>query len=148
MGTQQPNFLEQFLAQPTPDDVVGAVFAFSGVDRIPSDRRKLQGFFYDLSRDERYASMLEDFEFTSGRDLFPFSRVLEASLGRLQMGKIIYARNPDFDTYGMDSQSRDDMVAIAEQVFNDGEQTLLREAAQRFEEETSASESKPVVQGT
>jgi hypothetical protein len=124
--------VDSLLSEQTPDDVVGAIFAFSEEPLFSTDRQMLQAFFFGLAQDERFAPLVGDFEFTDKRDLYPFSRVLEASLGRLQMGKVIYARNPDYDNYGMDEAARTRMKELADEVFSGDEQELLREAAREL----------------
>lgn len=151
MATQERDFVAEHIAEPTVDDVVGAVFAYSGVDWISSDRRLLQSFFYKLASDERLGTLSDDFEFSTDRGLFPFSRVLAGSLARLQMGKIIFARNPDFDSYGMHNEGREAMQTIAERVFDSQQQQLLKEAAtafveyaQRWQDKSRLEESSPL----
>jgi len=137
MATQEKDFVAAHIAEPTVDDVVGAVFAFSGTEWISSDRRLLQSFFFKLMSDERLGALADEFEFSTDRGLFPFSRVLAGSLARLQMGKIIFARNPDFDSYGMHQEGRQAMQAISERVFSTQQQELLKEAAAAFVEYAS-----------
>ena len=131
--------LRAYLNKATPDDVVGAVFAYSGEEVFTSNKRFLQGFFHELAQSEPYHGMLDDFEFSLGRDPYPFSRELEESLGRLQLGKIIYARNPEYDHYGMTDEGRLNMQAIAERVFDSGELMLLQEAADEFRRQAESA---------
>lgn len=88
----------------TLDDVVAGVFAESGLTDIPSSPRVLQQFFYDAAQ---RTDLPADVAAIFGRlhfqvsELFPFSRELEASLVRLQIGGLVSAMNPAYDKFTM-----------------------------------------------
>jgi hypothetical protein len=124
--------LKERLKQPSPDDVVGAVFAFTDNALFSNDRYMLQSFFHSLREQDDFRDLLANFEFTSGRDIFPFSRTLEAALGRLQMGHRIYASNPDYSSYGMLPDQRAKMKERAEEIFQPQDVDRLRAAAEEF----------------
>jgi hypothetical protein len=126
--------LKERLQRPSADDVVAAVFAFASGEKelFSNDRYMLQSFFYGLYEQERFRRLLTGFDFTTDRDIFPFSRELEAALGRLQMGHRIYAKNPEYTYYGMPPEERQKMEDRASAIFKDDEVELLREAGTAF----------------
>jgi hypothetical protein len=141
-NTAASKVLDELLTRVTADDVIGAIFAYSGESRFTTERQALQEFFYRLSKDDQFASLFDEFDFTEDRDLYPFSRVLEATLGRLQMGKVIYARNPDYDSYGMDDASRERMRDLAQEIFSKEQQELLMAAGQELARQSEQWEKR------
>src|SRR5690348_14705414 len=101
--------LKERLDRPTADDIVASIFAFMDVELFSNDRYLIQSFFHRLRQDPKFSELLSPFDFTRGRDVYPFSRALEAALGRLQLGHRIYAKNPDYAFYGMHENERVEM---------------------------------------
>lgn len=93
----------------TLDDVVAGAFAQSGLSDIPSSPKILQRFFYEVAQ---RSDLPEDIERILRRlhfqvtELFPFSRELEASLIRLQIGGLVSAMNPDYEKFTMSSPQK------------------------------------------
>jgi hypothetical protein len=126
--------LKDRLNRPSTDDVVAAVFAYTDNELFSNDRYMLQSFFHGLQERDAFQGLLAGFDFTVGRDVFPFSRTLEAALGRLQMGHRIYAKNPEYTYYGMPADERDKMKERAERIFDPSQVQLLRSAGEEFRE--------------
>jgi hypothetical protein len=132
--------LFEFRHTPLVDDVVGAVFVYSNSEKVSSDLRMLQSFFYELAADPEYQELMRDFEFSADRYPFPFSHDLEPALGRLQNRKIINAHNPAFDWYGIEDEGRQRMMLRIERKFDEDQQELLRRAGERLSERAELSD--------
>lgn len=124
--------------QPLPDDVIGAIFLYSGRDRVSSDLRKLQTFFYGLSCDPDYSGLMKDFEFSRDRYPYPFSHDLEPALGRLQNRGIINAHNQALDWYGIEAEGGRRMSKRIGRRFNAEQQELLKRAGERLWKESES----------
>ena len=126
--------IAEVLNRPAVDDVIATVFAYSELEIFPSDRQRLHNFFRELKDNAVLGDLLGQVIFSRGADLFPFSRTLESCLVRMQLGGLIYARNPEYDKYGMTNEARKRALQKAKQRFSPEELDKLRAAGDRMRE--------------
>lgn len=131
MAKAMESSLDALLKQPTPQDVIGAVFAYSELDVFSSDRKQLHSFMR-LKRNAEGAKLLEPFIFSEGVDLFPFSRLLESVLLQLQLGGWLSAKNPEFDRFGMTPETRETIKKKALERFSPDDVALLKKLGDDF----------------
>lgn len=134
MSDSTPGDGLEALNQPSPQDVVGAIIAYSGVATFPSDRRRIHDFIRAMKQDPENRPVLVGFVFSEGADLYPFSRTLENTLVHLQLGGILFAKNPEFEMLGMTPEARDKMKESAANRFDDAAQSALERIGQQFAE--------------
>ncbi len=125
--------VDTLLKQPTPQDVIGAVFAYSNVDTFPSNRKWLHRFVQEKKKGEG-AELLEPFVFSDGVDLYPFSRLLESVLMQLQLGGWLSAKNPEYDRFGMTGKTRKDIKKKVGERFSQEQLVVLEKIGQDFRE--------------
>lgn len=125
--------LDTLLKQPTPQDVIGAIFAYSGLDTFQSDRKQLHRFIREEKKGKG-AELLEPFIFSEGVDLYPFSRPLESVLMQLQLGGWLSAKNPEYDRFGMTEEIRDDIRKKVSERFSPEHLDILKKIGQDFRE--------------
>jgi len=130
---QETRDLDNLLKRFTPQDVVGAIFAYSDLDTFPSERKQLHKFIQEKKRGEG-AELLEPFVFSEGVDLYPFSRPLESVLMQLQLGGWLSAKNPEYDRFGMTEQIRDDIRKKVSERFSPEHLDILKKIGQDFRE--------------
>jgi len=123
--------LDTLLRRPTPQDVIGAIFAFSELVTFPSDRKLLHKFMRE-KKGGRTAKLLEPFVFSEGVDLYPFSRLLESVLMQLQLGGWLSAKNPEYERFGITDAIRDDIKKKVENRFSKEELEILKETGGDF----------------
>ena len=123
--------LSTLLKRPTPQDVIGAIFAYSGLDAFPSDREKLHKFIR-LEKAGDGAELLEPFVFSEGVDLYPFSRLLESVLMQLQLGGWLSAKNPEYDRFGLTEDIRKDIKEKARERFSPEQLAVLEKIGKEF----------------
>jgi hypothetical protein len=78
-----------------PDDVIAGVLGSLEVSIFTSDASRIHPALACLR--EKYP-VLRGFTFSTG-DLYPFSRLLERVLTRLQLARLIGMDNPDYERY-------------------------------------------------
>ena len=122
--------LDTLLNQFTPQDVIGAIFAYSGLETFPSDRQKLHKFIRDKKVEGK--ELLEPFVFSEGVDLFPFSRLLESVFMQLQLAGCLSAKNPEYERFGLTDAIRERIKEKTEQRFNRTQLQLLEKIGQDF----------------
>ena len=125
--------LDTLLKKPTPQDVIGAILAYSELPTFPSDRERLHKFIRDKKGAEG-AELLEPFVFSEGVDLFPFSRLLESVLMGLQLGGWLSAKNPEFDRFELPIENRTDIKKKVGERFSGEQLTILKKIGQDFRE--------------
>jgi len=123
--------LDTLLKQPTPQDVIGAIFAYSGLDTFLSDRKQLHRFIREEKKGKG-AELLEPFVFSEGVDLYPFSRLLESVLMQLQLGGWLSAKNPEYDRFGLTDDIRNDIQEKISQRFSPEKLSVLQKIGQEF----------------
>jgi len=98
-----------------PDDVVGAVLGYSGLSQFSSSKKFLHTNFYKFYRQgmTQCPELFDQFVFSSGES-YPFSRLLERVLIRLQVAGVIVADNPKYRAYRMEKEERRHMIANSE----------------------------------
>ena len=131
--------LDTLLKRPTPQDVIGAIFAYSGRDTFPSDRKRLHKFIQEKKSGEG-AELLEPFVFSEGVDLYPFSRLLESVLMQLQLGGWLSAKNPEYERFGMTLKIRKDIKEKVKGRFSSEQRGILEKIGQDFSEEFTEEE--------
>ena len=92
--------LDALLKKPTPQDVIGTIFAYSGLTTFRSNRERLHRFIRE-KKIKGAVELLDPFVFSEGVDLFPFSRLFENVLMQLQLGGWLSAKNPEYEKFGM-----------------------------------------------
>lgn len=105
---QEIKDLDTLLKRPTPQDVIGAIFAYSELETFPSDRKALHQFIR-LEKAGDGVELLEPFVFSEGVDLYPFSRLFESVLMQLQLGGWLSAKNPEYERFGLTKDIRKDI---------------------------------------
>jgi len=123
--------LDTLLKRPTPQDVIGAIFAYSGLETFPSERKQLHKFIREEKRGEG-AELLEPFVFSEGVDLYPFSRPLESVLMQLQLGGWLSAKNPEYDRFGVTKRIREDIKKKVGKRFSPEQLSVLQKIGQEF----------------
>jgi hypothetical protein len=123
--------LDALLKRPTPQDVIGAIFAYSELEAFPSDRKKLHGFMR-LKKDGEGADLLAPFVFSDGVDLYPFSRLLESVLMQLQLGGWLSAKNPEYNRFGLTSDIREDIKEKVSRRFSPEQLSVLKRLGKEF----------------
>ena len=134
MSNSTPRHGVENINQPSPQDILGAIIAYSEVETFPSDRRKIHDFIRGMKEDPQNQPVLAGFVFSEGADLYPFSRTLENTLVHLQLGGILFAKNPEFEMLGMTDEGRGKMKKGAEIRFDHDAQTILQRIGRRFAE--------------
>ena len=123
--------LDTLLNQFTPQDVIGAIIAYSGVDAFPSDRQKLHNFVR-LEKSGDGAELLKQFVFSKDVDTYPFSMLLESVLMQLQLGRWLSAMNPEYNHFGLTDQIREDIKTKVKERFSPEELIILEKIGKRF----------------
>ena len=121
----------------SPDDVIGAIIAYSELQEFTSEKRKLHKIMKSLVENykEKDPSLLLDEFIFSQEDIYPFSKLLEGVLIRLQIPDIITADNPTYERYRMDDSSRTFMKKNAENLFNAFQLSIIKKMATEFKKE-------------
>ena len=130
---QETRDLDTLLKQFTPQDVIGAIFAYSDLDTFPSERKQLHKFIQEKKRGEG-AEFLESFVFSKGVDLYPFSRLLESVLMQLQLGGWLSAKNPEYERFGTTGKIRKDIKEKVRERFSSEQLAILEKIGQDFRE--------------
>jgi len=128
---QQTKDLDKLLNRFTPQDVIGAIFAYSGIDTFSSDRKLLHKFIREQKKGGG-AELLESFVFSEGVDLYPFSRLLESVLMGLQLGGWLSAKNPEFNRFELPGENRMDIKAKVDKRFSEEQIATLKKIGQDF----------------
>jgi len=123
--------LDALLKRPTPQDVIGAIFAYSGLETFPSDRKELHQFIR-LEKAGDGVELLEPFVFSEGVDLYPFSRLLESVLMQLQLGGWLSAKNPEYDHFGLTGDKRKDIKKKVNERFSPKQLSVLEKIGKEF----------------
>ena len=113
----------------TPNDVIGAVFRYTGLREIPSDTRLIQEGFYDLEK-----SFPDLFKFLAFRTdgLFPYSKRLARILSELKNARLLRVRNPDYDVIELMPQAVDYIDRSIIPKFSTKDRALLRKSGRAF----------------
>ena len=125
--------LDKLLKRFSPQDVIGAIFAFSDLDTFTSDRRLLHKFIRE-HKEGKGAELLDAFVFSEGVDLYPFSRRLESVLMGLQLGGWLSAKNPEFNRFDLPEEIRMDIKTKIKNRFSKEQVDTLKEIGQDFRE--------------
>lgn len=131
--------LDTLISSPTPQDVIGAIFAYSNLETFPSDRKRLHNFIRREKTGDA-AELLEPLVFSKGVDLYPFSRLLESVLMQLQLGGWLSAKNPEYDRFGMTEETRNMVIERIREVFSPGQLATLEKVGRDFHEEFATRE--------
>jgi len=128
---------EMLINKPAIDDVIAGIIAHSKLDIFSSNRKDLHTFFRNLKADPEFDELLMDVVFSKGADLFQFSRTLENTLVRLQLGGLIYAKNPEYNKYGMTPEARAKTLEKAKKRFSVPQMKTLEKAGRSFSKKFS-----------
>jgi hypothetical protein len=120
--------IQQFIA---PDDIIAVMFSFFEKDKIPLDVEKIHSTICIIKK--KYPRMLKEFLF-SENDVYPFSRLLEKVLFRLQNSGLIRPIAPDFKTAILDETSKKYIRNNILPLFKREEQKELAEMGKLFEQ--------------
>jgi|Deesub1362B_J571_1020462.scaffolds.fasta_scaffold03345_3 hypothetical protein len=123
------NILKELRLRRTPDDVIAAMLSFLETEEIPADYEKIHSAINYLKND--YPELLGEFVFSKG-DIYPFSKLLERVLFRLQNGGIISTVNPDFKRCIIPANSRNYIRRNILPLFSDEEKRKLKEMSKKF----------------
>ena len=123
--------LDTLLKRPTPQDVIGAIFAYSELETFPSDRKALHQFMR-LEKAGDGVELLEPFVFSEGVDLYPFSRLFESVLMQLQLGGWLSAKNPEYDRFGLTEDKRKDIKETVNERFSPKQLSVLEKIGKEF----------------
>ncbi len=124
----------------SPDDVIGAIIAYSELEKFTSEKSKFHRIIKSLLdnyKDRVSNLLLEEFIF-SQEDIYPFSKLLESVLIRLQIPNIITADNPTYERYRMENSSRTFMKNNAENLFSPSQLSIIKEMANEFKKKAQA----------
>jgi len=130
---QETKELDKLLKRFTPQDVIGAILAYSELPTFPSDRERLHKFIREQKKGGG-AELLGAFVFSEGVDLYPFSRLLESVLMGLQLGGWLSAKNPEFDRFELPGPNRTDIKKKVGERFSGEQLTILKKIGQDFRE--------------
>lgn len=92
----------------TVDDVIASVLILSDLRQFSANPRVIHSAFHELAKSAKIKE-LDDLRFSED-EKFPFSRVLEQVMFRLEMSGLIVLRNPDYDMYEVDGKRRRDFL--------------------------------------
>lgn len=135
---QKDTIIEEFQTLVTPDDIIASMLSFLDVDSFPGSARRIQMAVNELKND--YPEILTDFIFSDG-DIYPFSRLLERVLFRLESGGIIGMVNPDFERYTISDESKIAVRReIVDKIFPREQKDTLAEMGNKFQSLILASE--------
>jgi hypothetical protein len=81
--------LQRYIA---PDDIILAIFSSSGGEPLPANDEKIHRAIYELKK--KYPQWLGAFSF-SRNDVYPFSKLLERVLLRLEISHLVIVKNPN-----------------------------------------------------
>jgi hypothetical protein len=123
--------IKRILQHKTPDDVIAVMLSFLDLEQIPSSYRVIHTCVNRLK--EEYPELLEEFVFSHG-DFYPFSRLLERVLFRLQNSGLINTINPDFDVCVIPIESKKYIKDNILPLFSEEEQRKLKEMSVKFQE--------------
>lgn len=126
--------LDALVNEPSVDDVLATIVAYSRLGIFPSDRKRLHDFVRSVKGDPELNELLSTVVFSEGADLFPFSRTLESALVRLQLGGLFFAKNPEYDKYGMTDEARAKTLRRAKSRFTEPQIRALEGAGRLFRE--------------
>lgn len=118
-----------------PDDIVAGMLSFFKGDYFTSDPERIHE---TIAKARVTYRILEVFPFSKD-DAYPFSRLLERVLARLQVSRIIGMDNPTYDRYAIKEEGR---KLIKEEIlpfFDKEQQEQIRELATYFESECGIS---------
>jgi len=113
------------------DDVIASMICFLDDEEIIADPRTIHISIEKLKGD--YPDLLDDFIFSRG-DIYPFSRLLERVLFRLQNSGVIQMINPNFDKYRIPQKSKESVKRIILIKFSEEDQEKLEEMSGKFKE--------------
>jgi len=121
---------EDLRSRKMPDDVVAGILSFLTVEKIPLDTKRIHTAMHEVKQE--HPDMLESFRFSRG-DLYPFSRLLEKTLFRLQNSSLISTTNPDFKNCIVSRESKEFIRRNILPLFSRNEQQQLQEMGRSFE---------------
>jgi len=130
---QETKELDKLLKRFTPQDVIGAILAYSELPTFPSDRERLHKFIREQKKGGG-AELLDAFVFSEGVDLYPFCRLLESVLMGLQLGGWLSAKNPEFDRFELPEPNRTDIKEKVGERFSREQLIMLKKIGQDFRE--------------
>lgn len=94
------NRIQQYVA---PDDIIAAMLCFFEEKEFPLDTSKIHKALFHVK--EKYPELLNEFSF-SVDDVYPYSRLLEMVLFRLQNADLINTLNPGFKVFIIPEKSK------------------------------------------
>jgi len=127
------NDLEALLKKPTPQDIIAAIFAYSGLKSFTNDRYEIQKFFSENKTGEA-VELLESFVFSECVDIYPYSRLLESVLAGLSLGGVIFTWSPKDDSFNMEDEMKEKVIIQAKERFSSGEITILKRLGEKWRE--------------
>ncbi len=121
-----------------PVDIVGAIFAHSGLDSFPFNTRFLHDFFRKTQKSHRYSSLLEKFAFTPRGVDDLYSRRLDLDLLMLMKEDSLewVPKGMNFGKLRMSDKARKEKIdAALKGDPSKKTQKLLKELGERFKKE-------------
>jgi len=91
-ATRKEEIITELRRYIAPDDIILAVFSLSGRELLPADEEKIHRAVCELKK--KYPQLLEIFSF-SRNDVYPFSKLLERVLLRLEIARLVTIENPN-----------------------------------------------------
>lgn len=123
--------LEVLIKKPTPQDVIAAIFTYSGLKTFTNDRQKIQAFIRE-NKEGEFTELLKPFVFSEGVDIYPYSRLLESVLAGLVLGGVIFTLSPKNDSFNMEDEMRQKAIAQTEERFSPEDVAILKRLGNRW----------------
>lgn len=122
--------------QRVPSDFVKAVFHYLGAGkRFSADVPKIHESFFHICQSKDFEALCSDFVFDTSK-VFPYCPTIGYALDRLQKADLLACRNPGLDEYEVSKRLGEEKDI--EQLFNNGEQLLLKQASAMFQKQIGA----------
>jgi hypothetical protein len=115
----------------TADDIIACILSFIKEEKIPLDSQKIHSTFYSLKK--QFPDLLNEFSF-SENDVYPYSKLLERVLFRLQNSDLISTINPEFRVCIITKESKQFIQERILPLFDESQQKKLKEMAKLFEQ--------------
>lgn len=136
------SYLGQKIPKYLPDDIIAAMLYYVATTfekrYFSGDARLIHAPLAELKR--KGNPLLQKFPF-SENDIFPFSRVLEDVLTRLQISRIIGMENPDFERYEIKTAAQDYVEREIISRFDDSEKEEIKKIGEYFAERAGSKRS-------
>ncbi len=130
---KKENDLGALLGKPAPQDIIAAVFTYSGLKSFTNDRHKIQTFIRENQEGEA-AELLKPFVFSEGIDIYPYSRLLESVLAGLSLGGVIFTLSPKDDSFNTEDKMKEKVITQTEERFSSEEISILKRLGEKWQE--------------